>query len=116
MKFLFLFTFQSVNAYRKFANSTSKVMILRHDRISRLQENILFRSKVRYVTRKQWNQVFVWKWKLLAYHLEDLHVPLVVHIPQVGTAPDLDGGGPGAQTWWKAPYADKKSLGRGDRW
>jgi len=24
------------------------------------------------------------KWKLLAYHLEDLRVPLVVRVPQVG--------------------------------
>ena len=28
-------------------------------------------------------------------------------------APDLDGGGPGAQAWWEAPCADTESLGRG---
>jgi len=28
-------------------------------------------------------------------------------------APDLDGGGDGAQTWWEAPCADSKCLGRG---
>jgi len=26
---------------------------------------------------------------------------------------DLDGGGPGAQAWWEAPYADARFLGRG---
>jgi len=29
------------------------------------------------------------------------------------TAPDLDGGEPGAQVWWEAPCADTESLGRG---
>jgi len=28
-------------------------------------------------------------------------------------APDLDGGGPGAQGWWEAPCADTESLGSG---
>jgi len=32
------------------------------------------------------------------------------------SAPDLDGGGPGAQAWWEAPCADTKYLGRDDRW
>ena len=29
------------------------------------------------------------------------------------SAPDLDGGGPGAQVRWEAPCADIQSLGRG---
>ena len=29
------------------------------------------------------------------------------------SAPDLDGGGPGAQAWWEAPCADTKCLGKG---
>jgi len=29
------------------------------------------------------------------------------------SAPDLDGGEPGAQAWWEAPCADTKCLGRG---
>jgi len=28
-------------------------------------------------------------------------------------APDLDGGGLGAQAWWEAPCADTESLVRG---
>jgi len=32
---------------------------------------------------------------------------------QLDTAPDFDGGGPGAQAWWEAPCADTESLGRG---
>ena len=41
MRFFFLFTFhQSVDAWRKLANRTSKVIILRYNRNSRLQENL----------------------------------------------------------------------------
>jgi len=32
---------------------------------------------------------------------------------QCDPAPDLDGGGAGAQPWWEAPCVDIKSLGRG---
>jgi len=28
------------------------------------------------------------------------------HYLQIASAPDLNGGGPGAQTWWEAPCAD----------
>ena len=28
-------------------------------------------------------------------------------------APDLDGGGPGAEKWWEAPCADTEYLSRG---
>jgi len=31
----------------------------------------------------------------------------------VYSAPDLDGGGSGAQAWWEAPCVDTKCLGRG---
>ena len=31
----------------------------------------------------------------------------------VGSAPDLDGGGPGAQAWWEAPCANIESLSMG---
>ena len=49
MRFFFLFTFhQLVDAWRKFANSASKVIMLRYNRNSRLQEN-LFIYKARYV-------------------------------------------------------------------
>jgi len=46
MRFLFFFTFQLVDAWRKFANSMSKVIMLQNNRNSRLQEN-LFRNKAR---------------------------------------------------------------------
>jgi len=79
MKFLFLFTFrQLVDAWRKFANSASKVIMLWYNRNSNLQENLSFRNKGRHVNSKAvYIQVSVEKWKLLAYHLEDLPVPQV---------------------------------------
>jgi len=41
MRFLFLFTFhQLVDAWRNFANSASKVIMLRNNTNSRLQENL----------------------------------------------------------------------------
>jgi len=41
MIFLFLLTFhQSVDAWRKFANSASQVIMLRHSRNSTLQEKL----------------------------------------------------------------------------
>jgi len=36
----FLFTFQLVDAWRKFVNNASKVITLRYNRNSRLQENL----------------------------------------------------------------------------
>jgi len=41
MRVLFLFTFhQSADAWGKFANSASKIMMLRYNRNIRLQENL----------------------------------------------------------------------------
>jgi len=72
MRFLFLFTLhQLVESYREFTNSTSKVIMLRCNRYSGYNNIYLI-------------QVFVKKCKFLAYHLEDLRVPLVVRVPQVG--------------------------------
>jgi len=59
--------------------------MLRYNRNSRLQEDLFsLETKPDMQTRKLGIQVFVKKWKLLAYHLEDLRVPLVVRVPQVG--------------------------------
>jgi len=50
MRFLFLFTLhQLVDAWRKFANSTSKVIMLRYNRYSGYKNIYLFRNKARYV-------------------------------------------------------------------
>jgi len=43
MRFLFLFTFQQlVDAWRKFANSMLKAIMLRYNRNSRLQEYFIY--------------------------------------------------------------------------
>jgi len=50
MRFVFLFTFhQLADAWRKFANSASKVMKLRNSRNSGCRKIYLFRNKARYV-------------------------------------------------------------------
>jgi len=86
MRFLFLFTLhQSVDVLRKFANSVSKVIMLRCNRYSGVQEHlfILKQSPIRKL--ESCESRFLWKkWKFFAYHLEDLRVPLVVRVPQVG--------------------------------
>jgi len=48
--------------------------MLRYNRNSKLQKIIYFETKPETETRKLLIQVFVKKWKLLAYHLEDLCV------------------------------------------
>jgi len=71
MRFLFLFTLhQLVDVLRKFANSASKVIMLRCNRYSGVQEHtcIYFETKPNTYTKKLWIQVFVKKWKFLAYH------------------------------------------------
>ena len=53
MRYFFLFIFhQLVDASRKFANSASKIIMLRYNRISRLQEKYLFPNKAQYVNSK----------------------------------------------------------------
>ena len=86
MRFLCLFTLhQSVDAWRKDVNSASKVIMLRNNRNSSYRKIYLFRNKARNVNQKAvYIRFFVKKWKLLPYHLEDLRVPLVVRVLQVG--------------------------------
>jgi len=33
-------------------------------------------------------------------------------LTNIGSAPDLDGGGPGDQAWWEVPCADTNCLCR----
>jgi len=50
MRFLCLFTFdQLVDAWRNFANSVPKVIMLRNSRNSDYRKILLFRYKARYV-------------------------------------------------------------------
>jgi len=56
----FLFTFhQLVDAWRKFANSASKVTMLRNNGKSKLQEFFYLKANSDASTRKLWIQVFV---------------------------------------------------------
>jgi len=58
MRFLFLFTFhQLVDAWRKLADSSSKLIMLRNNRNSGLQE-YLFRNYARYLNWKSVNPGF----------------------------------------------------------
>jgi len=47
-----LFTFQLVDAWRKFVNNASKVIMLRCNKNSRALENVFIRNKARYVNWK----------------------------------------------------------------
>jgi len=50
MRFLGSFTFhQLVDAWHKFANSASKVIMLRNNRNRKLQENLFIQKQSRYV-------------------------------------------------------------------
>jgi len=72
MRFLFLFTFhQLVDAWRKFANSASKVIMWRYNKNSSYRKIYLFRNKARYVNWKAMNPGFCEKMK-------------VTRVPQVG--------------------------------
>ena len=58
--------------------------MLRCNRNSRLQENIFIQKDILYVNWKAVHPGFFNKRKLFAYHLEDLCVPVVLRVPQVG--------------------------------
>jgi len=62
MRFLFLFAFhQLVDAWRKFANSASEVIMLRNNRNSRLQDNLFIEKQSLICKLKSCESRFLWK-------------------------------------------------------
>jgi len=61
--------------------------------------------------------IFLYELEMVAFpflfHSFTIFYKFIFKMFYAHSAPNSDGGGPGAQAWWMAPCANTESLGRG---